>query len=50
MQASGNLVELDILELSRFPCCVVGICHTSIGLMLMMVKEIDLKLTHAGND
>ena len=25
MQASGNLVEVDTLELSRFPCCGVGI-------------------------
>ena len=45
MQASGNLVEVDILELSRFPCRGVGICLPSIGLVLMMVKEIDLKLT-----
>ena len=44
-QASGNLLEVDILELSRFPCCGVGICHTSIGLVLMMVREIYLKLT-----
>ena len=43
MQASGNLVEVDILELSRFPC--VDIFCTSIGLALMMMKEIDLKLT-----
>ena len=45
MQASGNLVEMDILELSKFPCRRVGICHTSIGLVLVMMKEIDLKLT-----
>ena len=45
MQASGNLVEVDILELSRFSCSGVGICFTSIGLVLMVVKEIDLKLT-----
>ena len=25
-----HLVEVDILELSRFPCRGVGICHTSI--------------------
>ena len=25
LQASGNLVEVDILELSRFPCRGVGI-------------------------
>ena len=35
MQACGNLVEVDILELSRFPCHGVGIFHTSIGLVLM---------------
>ena len=45
MQASGNLVEVDILELLRFPCRGAGISHTSIGLVLIMVKEIDLKLT-----
>ena len=45
MQASGNLVEADILELSRFPCHGVGICRTSIGLALMMTEEVDLKLT-----
>ena len=36
---------MDILELSRFPCRGVSICHTSIELVLMMVKDIDLKLT-----
>ena len=41
MQASGNQNEVDILELSMFPCHGVGICHTSIG----MVKDLDLKLT-----
>ena len=45
MQASGNIVEVDILELSRFPCCGVDIFCTSIRLVLMMMKEIDLKLT-----
>ena len=45
MQVSRNQVEVVILEQSRFPCHGVGICHTSIGLMLMMLKEIDLKLT-----
>ena len=45
MQASGNLVVVDILELSRFPCRGVDICQTSIGLVQMTVKEIDLKLT-----
>ena len=42
MQASGNLVEE--LELSRFLCCGVGICHTRVGLVLIIMKEIDLKL------
>ena len=42
MQASANLVEVDILELSRFPCRGVGICYTSIRPVLMMVNEIDL--------
>ena len=28
MQASGNLVEVDILELSRFQCSGVGINWT----------------------
>ena len=45
MQASGNQVKMDILEQSRFPCCGVGMCNSSIGLVLMMVKEIDQKLT-----
>ena len=45
MQVSGNLVEVDILELSTFPHRGVGICHISMGLVLMMVEEIDLKLT-----
>ena len=45
MQMSGNLVEVDILELSRFPCQGFDIFCTSIGLVLMMMKEIDLKLT-----
>ena len=45
MQASaGNLVEVDILEWSRFPCHGVGICHTSMRLVLTMVKGIDLTL------
>ena len=39
------IVEVDILELSRFACRGVGLCHTSIGLGLVMVKEIDMKLT-----
>ena len=45
MQVSGSLVEVDILELLRFPCPGVGICHASIGLGLIMVKELDQKLT-----
>ena len=45
IQTSGSLVEVDILKLSRFPCLGVCICHTSIGLVLTMVEEIDLKLT-----
>ena len=45
MQASGNLVDVDILELSRFSCGGVDILCTSIGLVLMMMKKIDLKLT-----
>ena len=45
MQVSGNLVEVDILELSRFPCRGVGICQISIERVLMMAKEINLKLT-----
>ena len=45
MQASGNLVEVDILELSRLPCSKVDIFSTSVGLVLLMMKEIYLKLT-----
>ena len=45
MQVSGNQVKVDILEQSRFTCRGVDICHTSIGLVLMMVNEIDLKST-----
>ena len=45
MQESGNLVEVDILELSRFPCRGVDIFCTSIILVLLMMKEINLKLT-----
>ena len=45
MQASGNLVEVDILELSRFPRSGVDIFCTSIRLVLLLMKEIDLKLT-----
>ena len=45
MQASGSLVEVDILELMRILCPGVGICHTSIAPGLMLMKELDLKLT-----
>ena len=45
MQASGNLVEVDILELSEFPWPGVGIFHASMGLGQRMVKELDVKLT-----
>ena len=40
-----SLVEVDVLELSRFPCSGFDICYTSIGLGLMIVKELELKLT-----
>ena len=39
MQASGNLVEVDILELSESPWPGVVICHTSMGLEWQIVKE-----------
>ena len=42
IQEYESRVEVDILELSWLG---VGIFHTSIGLGLMMVKEIGLKLT-----
>ena len=45
MQVSGNLVDVDIPALSRFPGPGVGICHNIIELGLMMVKELDIKLT-----
>ena len=45
IRASGGIVEVDILKLSRFLCLGVGICHTSRGLGLMMVKKLDLRLT-----
>ena len=45
MQVSGNLVEVDILELSESPWPAVGIFHTSMRLGRQMVKELDLKLT-----
>ena len=45
MQASGSLVEVDILELSESPWPGVGIFHTSTGLGWRMAKEFDLKLT-----
>ena len=45
MQASGNLANVDILELSESTLPGVGIFHTSKGLGRRMVKELDLKLT-----
>ena len=36
---------MDILELSWFPWPGVGICDLSIGLGLLMAKELALKLT-----
>ena len=44
MQASGNLVEVDILERPESPWPGV-IFHTSMGLGRQIVKELDLKLT-----
>ena len=44
MQASGNLVEVDIPELSESPWPGVGIFHTSMGLGWQIVKKLDLKL------
>ena len=41
IQVSGSPVDVDILELSRCPCRGAGICHTSIGLGIRMVKELD---------
>ena len=38
------IVDMDILELSRFPWPGVAICCTSVGLGRRMVKEFDLKL------
>ena len=45
MQASGNLANVDILELSESTLPGVGIFHTIMGLGRQMVKELDLKLT-----
>ena len=36
---------MNILKLSGFPCPGIGLCHSNIGRGLMMVKELDLKLT-----
>ena len=44
MQASGNLVEVDIYS-GTVKVSMSWCWHTSVGLVLMMVKEIDLKLT-----
>ena len=45
IQVYESLVEVDILELSMFPYHGVGICHTSTGLWMMMVKELDRNLS-----
>ena len=45
MQASGSLVEFDILELSGSPWPGIGIFCTSMGLGRRIGKELDLKLT-----
>ena len=42
---SWRVVEVDILELGEFLGPIVGIYHTSMGLVRRMVKELDLKLT-----
>ena len=39
MEASGSLVDVDILELPESPCSGVCICCTSMGLGRQMVKE-----------
>ena len=41
IQAFRSLVEVDILDWFRFPCPHVGICHTSVGLGLMIVQELN---------
>ena len=41
---SERLVEADILELPEFMYPGAGICHTSIGLGLIMVKELTLPM------
>ena len=45
IQVFWSPVELNILELSRFPCFSFGIFQTGIGLGMMTVTEFDLKLT-----
>ena len=45
MQASGSLVDVDILELSESPGYGIDIFCTSMGLGWQIVKELDLKLT-----
>ena len=45
MQASGNLVEVDILKLPESPWPGSGIFHASMGLGWRMVKVLDLKMT-----
>ena len=47
IQAYGSLVEVDILQLSRFPCPCVDICDTIAYIILgiRMANELDLKMT-----
>ena len=45
MQASGSLVEVNILELSESSLPGVDIFHTRMGQGQRMVKELVLKLT-----
>ena len=45
MQASGCLLQVNVLELSRFSWLGVGNHHIGIGLGLMMGKKLYLKLT-----
>ena len=48
IQASGRLVDVDILELSEFPRPGVGAYNTSMGLGQRMVRELELGLTLGG--
>ena len=47
MQASGNLVDVDIPKLSESPWPGIDIFCTSMGLGRRKGKELDLKLTLA---